>query len=215
VCSPVFSNQFAPPVGGPRAGATAGRRLYQKGLQTFNWKAEDDNDDRLQFDVYYRAPDTTGWTLLRRNVADDLLVWDTTSVPDGLYSIKVVASDAYSNAPGTALTGERESEVFAIDNHPPAVTIVQVSRDANRTRVVVDVRDTTSPIDRAEVSIDAGNWKAVYPADGAADSRRERYDLWFDGDVTGRLMLRVTDTMNNAATLRVESGAPSPASQPR
>src|SRR6185437_4632751 len=31
-----------------------GRRIYQKGLQTFVWKADDDNEDKLQFDVMYR-----------------------------------------------------------------------------------------------------------------------------------------------------------------
>ena len=47
--------QSPQPGGGAPPGAPSlGRRLYQKGLQTFVWKAEDGNDDRLQYDVSYR-----------------------------------------------------------------------------------------------------------------------------------------------------------------
>ena len=49
-------------------------------------------------------------------LADPIFVWDTTSVPDGTYFIKVAASDAPSNSPGTALVGELESVSFDIDN---------------------------------------------------------------------------------------------------
>ena len=34
------------------AAPALGRRIYQKGLQTFVWKADDENDDRLQYDVF-------------------------------------------------------------------------------------------------------------------------------------------------------------------
>ena len=82
-----------------------GRKVYQKGLQTFVWKADDDNDDRLQYDVYYRREGETTWRPLKRGLWDPIFVWDTTSVPDGTYYIKVSASDAPSNSPATALTG--------------------------------------------------------------------------------------------------------------
>ena len=43
-----------------------GRRIYQKGLQTFVWKADDDNDDKLQYDVMYRREGETSWKTLHR-----------------------------------------------------------------------------------------------------------------------------------------------------
>ena len=43
---------FATPLGStqqtPASGPALGRRMYQKGLQAFAWKAEDDNDDRME-----------------------------------------------------------------------------------------------------------------------------------------------------------------------
>ena len=114
----------SPPAQAVRARGTPTRgAVYQKGLQTFVWKAEDDNDDRLQYDVLYRREGETGWKVLRRGLNDPILVWDTTSVPDGTYVIKVVASDTPSNSPGTALNGELESRAFDIDNTPPQIVV--------------------------------------------------------------------------------------------
>src|SRR4029079_3596904 len=93
----------APP---PRA---LGRKIYQKGLQTFVWKAEDDNEDRLQYDVLYRREGETAWKSLKRGLWDPIVVWDTDSVPAGTSYTKVAPPDAPSNSPATALVGEYES----------------------------------------------------------------------------------------------------------
>ena len=80
--------------GGAPGGAPAlGRRTYQKGLQTFVWKAEDENGDELTFDVLYRREGETAWKLLKGGLTDSILVWDTASAPNGSYVMKVVASD--------------------------------------------------------------------------------------------------------------------------
>ena len=60
-----------------------GRRTYQKGLQTLVWKADDENDDDLVYDVLYRREGETAWTPLRRGLTEPILVWDTTTVPNG------------------------------------------------------------------------------------------------------------------------------------
>ena len=56
-----------------------------------------------------------------RDAADPILVWDTATVPNGTYFVKVVASDAPSNPAATALAGELDSVAFEIDNTPPAI----------------------------------------------------------------------------------------------
>src|SRR5262249_13595791 len=127
---------------------TLGRRIYQKGLQTFVWKADDDNDDKLQFDVMYRREGETGWKTRRRGLTDAIFVWDTTSVPDGTYFIKIAASDAPSNSPGTALVGELESVSFDIDNTPPKIEVQPSARTGARTSVSFVVTDQQSTVQR-------------------------------------------------------------------
>ena len=78
--------------------------------------------------------------------SDALLVWDTTSVPNGTYVIKVIASDASANSPGSALVAERESDTFDIDNSPPTISIASVANVGGKTAVRFTVKDADSPV---------------------------------------------------------------------
>jgi hypothetical protein len=51
-----------------------GRRTYQKGLQTLIWKADDENDDDLVYNLLYRREGETSWKVLRRGATDSILV---------------------------------------------------------------------------------------------------------------------------------------------
>jgi hypothetical protein len=181
--------------GTPPGAPSLGRRLYQKGLQTFVWKAEDGNDDRLQYDVFYRREGETTWKPIKRELTDPIVVWDTTSVPDGTYLIKVAATDAPSNSPGTALLGERESGSFEVDNTAPRII---VSPTTGATLIFV-VEDNHSAIHRVEYSVDGNRWRAIYPKDGIPDSRRESFELPTQ-EAPGTIIIRASDTMNNVAT---------------
>ena len=182
-----------------------GRRVYQKGLQTFVWKAEDDNDDRLQYDVFYRREGDTAWKPLKRSLWDPIVVWDTTSVPDGTYSVKVAATDAPSNSPATSLLGEFESVSFDIDNTPPVIEIQSATRTGARATVRFLVRDDQSAVQRVEYSLDASRWRVAYPVDGIPDSRREEFEVGMDDAEAARsIIIRVTDGMNNVATAVAE-----------
>jgi hypothetical protein len=178
-----------------------GRRIFQKGLQTIVWKAEDDNGDRLQYDVSYRREGETTWKSLRRAIWDPIFVWDTTSVPDGTYFVRITASDAPSNAPATALTGEMESVSFDIDNTPPRIEVRPGTRSGTKSTIVFSVQDDQSAVQRVEYSLDASRWRIVYPKDGIPDSRREEFEVSVDDSEPGRsVIIRVTDGMNNIAT---------------
>ena len=182
-----------------------GRRIYQKGLQTFVWKADDDNDDRLQYDVMFRREGETAWKVLKRSLTDPIFVWDTTSVPDGTYFIKVAASDAPSNSPGTALVGELESVSFDIDNTPPRIEVQPAGRNGGRTTIGFVVSDNQSSVQRVEYSLDASRWRVVYPKDGIPDSRREEFEVSLDETEAARsVIIRATDAMNNVATAVAE-----------
>jgi hypothetical protein len=186
---------------GSSSSPSLGRRTYEKGLQTLVWKADDENDDDLAYDVLYRREGETTWKTLRRTMADPILVWDTTTVPNGTYFVRIVASDLPSNPAGLALTGELDSAALEIDNTPPALAVQSVKFENGRTTVVFDVNDDHSPIQRVEFSLDGQRWRALFPKDGVADSKSEHYELVIDGELSDRgLVLRASDTMNNVVT---------------
>jgi len=189
------------------AGASSlGRRTYQKGLQTLQWKADDENDDDLTYDVLYRREGETTWKTLRKTVTESILVWDTTTIPNGTYFVKIVASDAPSNPLATALTGELDSAAFEVDNTPPTITVISVRASGGRTLITFDVKDDHSPIRGVEYSPDGQRWRGVFPVDGIADSREEHYELPIEGDLGERgITLRASDAMNNVATTHVDA----------
>jgi hypothetical protein len=187
--------------GGTAGAPTLGRRTYQKGLQTFIWKADDQNGDELVYDVLYRREGDTSWKMLKEGVTDTILVWDTSSAPNGSYVVKIVASDHKSNPPDAALRGERESASFDVDNTAPTVTLAHPRRESGRIVVAFEAHDADSVIRRVEYSVDSQPWQSAFPDDGILDARREQFTLRLDAAMAGRtLVVRSTDAMNNVGT---------------
>jgi hypothetical protein len=177
-----------------------GRRMYQKGLQTLQWKADDDDNDRLIYTLQYRREGDTDWHDLRAGLTDPVYVWDTTTVPDGRYVVKVLASDAPSNTTDRALIGDRESDAFDIDNTPPVITTT-VDRTGGAIRVSVTVRDAQSVIDRVDYAMGGGTWAQIYPIDGVADSRTERYQIIVKSEAElEKLIVRASDVLQNVTS---------------
>jgi sugar lactone lactonase YvrE len=186
--------------------SSLGRRTYQKGLQTLQWKADDENDDDLSYDVLYRREGETQWKPLRKGITESILVWDTTTIPNGTYFVRIVASDAPSNPLSTALAGELDSTAFEVDNTPPVISVSSVRVVSGRTIITFDVKDDHSPIRGVEFSQDGQRWRGVFPVDGIADSRDEHYELPISGELDERgLTLRASDAMNNVSTTHVDS----------
>jgi hypothetical protein len=189
--------------------------VYQKGLLTFTWRAQDDNRDELTYDVFYRREGETAWKPLKKALSDEIVVWDTSSVPNGRYVIRVVASDAASNSPATALTGALESTAFDIDNTPPVITVTSVMRQGARLMIAFDVRDENSNVQKAEYSLDGDRWQTIYPKDGIPDSRLEQFELVLEGELgTHGVIIRATDALNNVASTRGDIVTPTPSTTP-
>ena len=187
------------PPGGtdPAAGATTlGRRMFSRGLQTIGWKADDPDADRLQFSLHYRREGESTWRLLRDQLTDPLFVWDTTSVPDGRYLVRITASDASSNTPDRVMTGDRESGAIDVDNTPPVI-----SATVTGTRVAIRVTDAHSGVHRVDYSLGGQNWQALRPLDGLADSREEQFELTLPSAAdAARLVIRASDVMQNVTS---------------
>jgi len=141
------------------------------------WNVRDDNDDQMVYSLYYRGDGQTRWLLLKNNLTEKFYSFDAALLPDGGYTVRVVASDAPSHSPQDALTAQRESDRFEVDTTPPQVQDVKASVQANLLHVQFRAVDGFSPIKRAEYSVDAGDWHFVEPVGGLSDSKSESYDF--------------------------------------
>ena len=183
---------------------TFSRKMYQRGMRTFSWQSEDPNGDPLLFDVFYRAVGDERWRPLRRGLTEPVLAWDTSTVPNGRYIVRIQASDAPGNPPAFALSGTKDSTSFEVDNTPPTIT---ASIDpAHRDRLRATARDD-SPLRKLEISVDAGRWEEVRPRDGISDSREEQYEITLPSQASPSpriVILRATDLLGNVSTVRVD-----------
>jgi hypothetical protein len=129
-------------------------------------------------------------------LADEHYVFDSTVLPDGVYRFRLVASDRLDNAPGEELSAERASEPVVVDHTPPRLVSVERAGEG-RLRVVVE--DALSPLTRARLSADAGEWVDLRPEDGLLDGRRETFVV--AAPANGRLLLlQVGDAAYNVVT---------------
>jgi hypothetical protein len=141
------------------------------------WAVHDDNDDDMVYSIYYRGENESRWLLLKDKLTDKFYSFDASLLPDGVYLMKVVASDAPSHSPVEALTSEKETASFNVDTTPPQVTDLHASLDGNQIHVGFQAVDSFSPIQRAEYSIDAGDWQFIEPIGQISDSKSESYDF--------------------------------------
>jgi hypothetical protein len=141
------------------------------------WSAHDENDDQLGYSVYYRGDGQTRWLLLKENVTDKAYSFDASLLPDGGYTVKVIASDAPSHSPGESLTAEKESRRFEVDTTPPRIENLTAVVEGSQVHVRFRAADGFSTIKRAEYSVDAGEWKYVEPVGQFSDAKTEDYDF--------------------------------------
>jgi sugar lactone lactonase YvrE len=141
------------------------------------WVAHDDNDDNLVYSVFYRGDTESRWKLLKDNLTDKYYTFESALLPDGGYTIRVVASDAPSHTPEEALTHSKESARFEVDSTPPQVTNVTGAVENDTIHITFRAIDAFSPISHAEYSIDAGEWQTVEPVGQISDYRVENYDF--------------------------------------
>ncbi len=183
------------------------RRLFQRGAVSLQWQAEDRNNDTLEYAVYYRALGQGAFHLLKEKLRDNFYTMDGAALGDGRYVFRVVATDAPDNALDAALTGERLSEPVEVDNTPPTVRVAGDAAASNeRVRVRFQADDAgVGMIRRADVSMDGGAWRTVFPEDGIADSPHETYniDLPLAGAGEHTISLRAFDASGNVGSARV------------
>ena len=159
--------------------------IQQKGYASVLWSAHDDNDDDLRYAVYYRGENEEDWKLLKDKLEQKFYSWDTTSFADGAYYLKIVATDSPSNAPATALTAERISERFEVDNTPPVIEHLEATNNEARggspsaTGIIVRfmARDAATSVERAQYSVDGGDWILVSPGGKISGAQEEKYEF--------------------------------------
>lgn len=182
--------------------AAAWARRYR----TFTWKADDPNDDDLTFELDLRPAAAGDWNPIQKEVESSPWVWDSSTVPDGWYVLRVSASDAPSNPPHEELTANRATDPFLVDNTPPEIRELRSGGNG----VQGTARDATSAVKRLDFSVDGGEWQVLFPDDGIPDSRTETFTVPTSSLEPGRhvIVIRAFDLAGNPGTGRIDVDRP-------
>ncbi len=176
-----------------------GRKSQRKGYRSVSWAAADDNGDDLSYDLFFRGVGEKSWRTLARSVSGSVYSWDSELMADGRYQIMIRVSDEPSNPPALALTAEKVSQPFVVDNRGPLVSGIKVRTEGTHTIISFSVKDSWTRIEKAQYGINAAKWVLVYPKDGICDSRLERFEIRLDSRLTGEntIVIKARDALGN------------------
>jgi len=182
----------------------------EKGYASVLWSAHDDNDDDLIYAIYYHGEGEKNWRLLKGKLTQKYYSWDTTTMPDGAYYLKIVAADSPSNPADQALTSERESDRFEIENTPPRIENLRADASTPVAKVIFDGISSASAIAKAQYSVDASDWTIVFPTGLLSDAPRENYQISLNGLSAGEhtVAVQIADRFNNSTAAKVTFTVP-------
>ncbi len=183
-------------------------------MRIFTWQGSDPNDDRLTYRLDCRRVGEAGWRPLSTGrpgvfeTVETLISWDTSEVADGIYEVRLTASDSRDNPTPLALEAERLWGPVVVDNSAPVIKKFKVERRELGFRVSCRVEDLSSGLAGAQLVLPDGSRERVDPIDLICDSRRE--DFAFDvvwpaegqpaGTTPWRVRFEVRDVAGNINT---------------
>ncbi len=168
---------------------------------TVEWEAVDPNNDRMIFKIEYRAVGTNVWLpVTKEPVENGPYEWQSLKVPDGRYQARLTASDSPDNPADMALSAQRVSSIFVVDNTPPVIEGVKFKQDGQAVTLTGQVKDAVSTIRSIHYTVDgAAEWKMVVPDDMLFDSTKESFTIKIVGLSPGEhvVSVRAVDARGN------------------
>lgn len=142
-----------------------------------NWKVDNPDNDQLRYRVSFRFEKQLGvWRDLTK--PDEVYTrsdveWETASLPEGTYRIRVEATDEMANAPDRVTRHSLESGPILVDNTAPVFRSLRTTGK----RVQAELVDGLGPIARIDFAINGRTeWRPLSPKDGIFDEAAEEID---------------------------------------
>ncbi len=167
------------------------------------WKADDPDKDKLIYSVWASPDKTKRWILIKDNIEDTYLKFDSRYLPDGIYKFKVIADDIPSNTLKGHLTDYKISKSYIIDSTPPEFGKFAITKIKNNYYLISgNVKDNLSNIVSISYLDGIYKWINVFPSDGIFDSKLEgfSFEYKYDKSKDGIIIIKAEDAAGNIAT---------------
>ncbi|MCX8028444.1 MAG: hypothetical protein N2712_00415 [Brevinematales bacterium] len=172
----------------------------------FEWKSLDQDNDKLNFDIFVRNYNETQWQKLNTSpINDNRFSISRYTIGNGIFNFMLVASDYPSNPKGLELYSTNYIENYISDITPPSIrnkSEVKISKKHNFTEIEFEIYDNYS-LKEVTYSTDGGNiWEYILPDDGVIDSSIEKFKFNLNLS-SGVLVLKIKDEFDNISIERI------------
>jgi WD40 repeat protein len=187
------------------------------GIFTLIYLADDDNNDKLVYAIELKKLGREKWIELEDKLTVTKAQWDTKTVEDGRYEIRITASDRPSNTTanvqqagfGNPLTASRISDPFVVDNTGPAIEKISLAVENQTAMITLNLKDAFSAIGDVSYTIDSNeDFQSVLPNDMVYDTTAEEFVITIDDMQKGLhiIALKISDSVQNTIykTLDIE-----------
>jgi hypothetical protein len=162
--------------------------------------ATDENNDPLVFKHEISEIDSGVWVEIEEETKQNAYQWNTLSVPDGIYIVRVTVSDKLGNNPQTALEAVRLSEPVIVDNTPPVITGKDVEVENGKAVIRFTATDEYSLISRSRYTVNSNTkWISIIPDDMLFDTKQESFTIEVKDLAAGRhiIAVEISDALDN------------------
>lgn len=155
------------------------RDKAKPGVFEITFDAQDPNKDELVYKIEFRRIGRQGWILLKDDLEKPRFEWDSRTVEDGRYEVRLTADDRRGNCPATAMTGVRISDPFVIDNTPPQIESEDIQTENGVVVLRLRVRDALTIVGKVAFTVNSNDkWNSVLPDDNVYDTTVEMFTLY-------------------------------------
>ncbi|MGE5296766.1 MAG: hypothetical protein ACM3VT_18250 [Solirubrobacterales bacterium] len=172
----------------------------KEGVFKIGFKAADENEDKLTYRLDFRRIGRTTWIEMKDDLDADNYEWDSKTVEDGRYEVRVTADDSRSNTVATKLTGSRISDAIVVDNTGPTIHKYSIEKNGKAATLKLQVSDELSVINSLDYTIDSNSeWKGAVPDDSVFDTTDENFTIVTEDLQPGEhiIALKIRDDVDN------------------
>jgi hypothetical protein len=188
--------------------SSGGKAPKPSSTVSLKWDVENPDKDELRYRISYRLEGQTTWRDALKPAeifTGTSYEWDTSALPEGLYRVRVEATDELVNPPDRVTRHSLESSTVLVDNTPPVFKSISLSGR----KLSGEVQDGLGPISRIEVSI-AGtdDWRPIFPTDLVFDDPSEKFDTDLSSLVppgSKLIAVRAYDQAGNSVSKELEA----------
>jgi hypothetical protein len=165
-----------------------------------SYKAEDDNADTLIYKIEFRKLGRANWIKLEDEFDKPKFEWDTMTIEDGRYEVRVTAGDERSNTTATKLAGSRISDPFVVDNTAPVITDSKLKTENSKLKLSLEIKDEFTAIGKVSYTVDSNeDWVAALPDDMVYDTTTEFFMIEIEDLDPGEhvIALKIADDLEN------------------